>query len=209
MPDTAQIINGKLIAQQIRDELAVEVVEFIQNNSVVPCLAAVLVGDDPASQVYVRNKVKACEHVGIDSQLHRLPAETTQDDLLKLIAKLNKDETVHGILVQLPLPGHMDTDLVLQAVSPAKDVDAFHPVNVGRLVQGKPRFLPCTPHGVMQLLKRTGIETAGKHAVVVGRSDIVGKPLAILLAAKGADAPGESRSAEARGRGAQARRRSA
>lgn len=188
MPDTAQIINGKLIAQQIRDELAVEVVEFIQNNSVVPCLAAVLVGDDPASQVYVRNKVKACEHVGIDSQLHRLPADTTQDDLLKLVAKLNKDETVHGILVQLPLPPHMDTDLVLQAVSPAKDVDAFHPVNVGRLVQGKPRFLPCTPHGVMQLLKRTGIETAGKHAVVVGRSDIVGKPLAILLAAKGADA---------------------
>ncbi|WP_442482730.1 bifunctional methylenetetrahydrofolate dehydrogenase/methenyltetrahydrofolate cyclohydrolase FolD [Aeoliella sp. SH292] len=188
MPDTAQIINGKLIAQQIRDELAVEVVEFIQNNSVVPCLAAVLVGDDPASQVYVRNKVKACEHVGIDSQLHRLPADTTQDDLLKLIAKLNKDESVHGILVQLPLPAHMDTDLVLQAVSPAKDVDAFHPVNVGRLVQGKPRFLPCTPHGVMQLLKRTGIETAGKHAVVVGRSDIVGKPLAILLAAKGADA---------------------
>jgi methylenetetrahydrofolate dehydrogenase (NADP+)/methenyltetrahydrofolate cyclohydrolase len=188
MPDTAQIINGKLIAQQIRDELAVEVVEFIQNNSVVPCLAAVLVGDDPASQVYVRNKVKACEHVGIDSQLHRLPADTTQDDLLKLVAKLNKDESVHGILVQLPLPAHMDTDLVLQAVSPAKDVDAFHPVNVGRLVQGKPRFLPCTPHGVMQLLKRTGIETAGKHAVVVGRSDIVGKPLAILLAAKGADA---------------------
>ena len=119
MPDTAQIINGKLIAQQIRDELAVEVVEFIQNNSVVPCLAAVLVGDDPASQVYVRNKVKACEHVGIDSQLHRLPADTTQDDLLKLIAKLNKDESVHGILVQLPLPAHMDTVLVLQAVSPA------------------------------------------------------------------------------------------
>lgn len=188
MPDTAQIIDGKAIAQQIRDELSVEVVEFIQNNSVVPCLAAVLVGDDPASQVYVRNKRRACEHVGIDSQLHRLPAHTSQDELMTLVAKLNKDESVHGILVQLPLPSHMDTDQVLLAVSPAKDVDAFHPSNVGRLVQGKPRFLPCTPHGVMQLLERTGIETAGKHAVVVGRSDIVGKPLAVLLAARGADA---------------------
>lgn len=188
MSDTAQIIDGKAIAQQIRDELSVEVVEFIQNNSVVPCLAAVLVGDDPASQVYVRNKRRACEHVGIDSQLHRLPADTSQDELMQLVAKLNKDESVHGILVQLPLPDHMDTDQVLLAVSPAKDVDAFHPSNVGRLVQGKPRFLPCTPHGVMQLLARTGIETAGKHAVVVGRSDIVGKPLAVLLAARGADA---------------------
>ncbi|WP_425395320.1 bifunctional methylenetetrahydrofolate dehydrogenase/methenyltetrahydrofolate cyclohydrolase FolD [Aeoliella sp.] len=188
MSDTAQIIDGKAIAKQIRDELAVEVVEFIQNNSVVPCLAAVLVGDDPASEVYVRAKRKACDHVGIDSQLHRLPADTTQDELLELVAKLNKDNAVHGILVQLPLPAGLDADQVLLAVSPAKDVDAFHPTNVGRLVQGKPRFLPCTPHGVMQLLKRTGIDTAGKDAVVVGRSDIVGKPLAVLLAARGADA---------------------
>jgi methylenetetrahydrofolate dehydrogenase (NADP+) / methenyltetrahydrofolate cyclohydrolase len=185
MPESAQIIDGKQIAKQIRSELAVEVVEFIQNNSVTPCLAAVLVGDDPASDVYVRNKRKACEHVGIDSQLHRLPANTTQDELLQLIARLNKDEAVHGILVQLPLPAGIDTDQVLLAVSPAKDVDAFHPTNVGRMVQGNPRFLPCTPHGVIQLLRRTGIETAGKHAVVVGRSDIVGKPLAVLLAAKG------------------------
>ncbi len=185
MPDAAQIIDGKQIAQQIRSELAVEVVEFIQNNSVTPCLAAVLVGDDPASDVYVRNKRKACEHVGIDSQLHRLPADTKQDELLQLIARLNKDEAVHGILVQLPLPDGIDADQVLLAVSPAKDVDAFHPTNVGRMMQGKPRFLPCTPHGVIQLLQRTGIETAGKHAVVVGRSDIVGKPLAVLLAAKG------------------------
>ncbi|MCO6042939.1 bifunctional methylenetetrahydrofolate dehydrogenase/methenyltetrahydrofolate cyclohydrolase FolD [Aeoliella sp. ICT_H6.2] len=188
MSDTAQIIDGKAIAKQIRDELAVDVVEFIQNNSVVPCLAAVLVGDDPASEVYVRNKRRACEHVGIDSQLHRLPADTTQDELLDLVAKLNKDNEVHGILVQLPLPAGLDADQILLAVSPAKDVDAFHPTNVGRLVQGKPRFLPCTPHGVMQLLKRTGIDTAGQHAVVVGRSDIVGKPLAQLLSARGADA---------------------
>lgn len=188
MSETAQIIDGKAIAKQLRSELAVEVVEFIQNNSAVPCLAAVLVGDDPASQVYVRNKQRACEHVGIDSQLHRLPAETTQDALLELVGKLNKDPAVHGILVQLPLPEQIDSEQVLQAISPAKDVDAFHPTNVGYLVQGKPRFLPCTPHGVMQLLKRSGIETAGKHAVVVGRSDIVGKPLATLLAARGADA---------------------
>ena len=184
MSESAKIIDGKTIAKQIRSELAVEVVEFIQNNSVTPCLAAVLVGDDPASEVYVRNKRKACEHVGIDSQLLRMPASTTQDELLQLIAKLNKDPAVHGILVQLPLPDGIDTDQVLQAVSPSKDVDAFHPTNVGRMVQGKPRFLPCTPHGVLQLLKRTGVETSGKHAVVVGRSDIVGKPLAVLLAAK-------------------------
>lgn len=185
MSETAKIIDGKAIAKQIRTELATEVAEFIQNNSVVPCLAAVLVGDDPASQVYVRNKQRACEHVSIDSRLHRLPADTTQDQLLELIAKLNRDDAVHGILVQLPLPAGLDADHVLQAISPAKDVDAFHPTNVGRLVQGKPRFLPCTPHGVVQLLERSGIETAGKHAVVVGRSDIVGKPLALLLAARG------------------------
>ncbi len=184
MTTTAQTIDGKQIAKELRSELAEEVIEFIQNNSVVPCLAAVLVGEDPASEVYVRNKRRACEHVGIESQLHRLAADTSQDDLLKRIAKLNKDEKVHGILVQLPLPPQIDSDQVLLAISPAKDVDAFHPMNVGRLLQGNPRFLPCTPHGVLHLLKRTGIETAGKHAVVVGRSDIVGKPLAILLSAK-------------------------
>ena len=185
MTTSAQIIDGKAIAKELRSELAEEVIEFIQNNGVVPCLAAVLVGDDPASDVYVRNKRRACEHVGIESQLHRLPAETTQDELLELIAKLNKEPHTHGILVQLPLPPQIDSDLVLQAISPAKDVDAFHPTNVGRLVQGKPKFLPCTPHGVLQLLKRTGIEIAGKHAVIVGRSDIVGKPLAVLLASRG------------------------
>src|SRR5690606_11221869 len=161
-------IDGKAIARQIQSELAEEVIEFLQNNSVAPCLAAVLVGDDPASQVYVRNKRRACEQVGIDSQLHQLSEGTSQDDLLKLVARLNRDDAVHGILIQLPLPSHIDTDLVLRAVSPAKDVDAFHPENVGRLVQGTPRFIPCTPHGIQQLLIRRGIETAGKHAVVVG-----------------------------------------
>jgi len=182
---SATILDGKKLAQQIRSELAEEVVEFIQNNGVVPCLAAVLVGDDPASEVYVRNKRKACEAAGIDSQLHRLPADTPQEELLQLVAKLNKSTEVHGILVQMPLPSQIDPARVVQAVSPAKDVDAFHPENVGRLVQGRPRFLPCTPHGVQQLLVRSGIQIAGRHVVVVGRSDIVGRPLSIMLSQKG------------------------
>ena len=148
----ARILDGKQLAQQIRSELAEEVIEFIQNNAVVPCLAAVLVGEDPASEVYVRNKRKACEAVGIESQLHRMSADTSSDDLLKLIAKLNKDGEVHGILVQLPLTPQIDKNRVLLAVSPVKDVDSFHPENVGRLVQGRPRFLPCTPQAVQQLL---------------------------------------------------------
>jgi methylenetetrahydrofolate dehydrogenase (NADP+)/methenyltetrahydrofolate cyclohydrolase len=182
---TAQLLDGKKLAQQIRSELTEEVIEFIQNNSVTPCLAAVLVGDDPASEVYIRNKRKACEEVGIDSQLHRLPVDAKQDDLLRLIAKLNKDEAVHGILVQMPLPVQIDPARVVHAVSPAKDVDVFHPENVGRLVLGRPRFLPCTPHGVQQILVRNGIEIAGRHVVVVGRSDIVGKPLANMLVQRG------------------------
>jgi methylenetetrahydrofolate dehydrogenase (NADP+)/methenyltetrahydrofolate cyclohydrolase len=184
----AKILDGKQLAQQIRSELAEEVIEFIQNNGVVPCLAAVLVGDDPASEVYVRNKRKACEAVGIEGQLHRLPADTTQDDLLRLIAKLNKDGEVHGILVQLPLPPQVEKNRVLLAVNPAKDVDAFHPENVGRLVQGRPRFLPCTPQGVQQLLVRNGIETAGRHVVILGRSEIVGRPLSIMLSQRGSGA---------------------
>jgi methylenetetrahydrofolate dehydrogenase (NADP+)/methenyltetrahydrofolate cyclohydrolase len=187
---TATILDGKQLAQQIRSEQTEEIVEFIQNNGVVPCLAAVIVGDDPASEVYVRNKRKACEAVGIDSQLHRLPGNAPTDDLLKLIAKLNKDHEVHGILVQLPLPKQIDASRVLSAVSPAKDVDAFHPENVGRLVQGRPRFLPCTPQGVQQLLVRSGVDVAGQHVVIIGRSDIVGRPLSIMLSqrGKGADA---------------------
>jgi len=182
---TATILDGKKLAQQLRSELAEEIIEFIQNNGATPTLAAVLVGDDPASEVYVRNKRRACEEVGVESRLHRLPTDTPPDELLRLVAKLNKDDQVHGILVQTPLPSQIDTARVVHAVSPAKDVDAFHPENVGRLVQGRPRFLPCTPHGVQQLLLRNGIEIAGRHVVIVGRSDIVGKPLAILLAARG------------------------
>jgi methylenetetrahydrofolate dehydrogenase (NADP+)/methenyltetrahydrofolate cyclohydrolase len=181
----ARILNGKQLAERLRQELAVEIVEFIQNNSVIPCLAAVLVGSDPASEVYVRNKRRGCEHIGMESQLHRLPENVSQDELLRLVGQLNKDPDVHGILVQLPLPMQIDVDRVLQAVSPAKDVDAFHPENVGRLMQGKPRFLPCTPAGVQQILIRNGLETSGRHAVIVGRSDIVGKPLAMMLAQRG------------------------
>ncbi|MCA9154040.1 MAG: bifunctional 5,10-methylenetetrahydrofolate dehydrogenase/5,10-methenyltetrahydrofolate cyclohydrolase, partial [Planctomycetales bacterium] len=179
---TATILDGKQIAADIRLELTEEVAEFIQNNGVVPCLAAVLVGEDPASDVYVRSKRRGCEQVGMESQLHRLPAETSEDELLALIHRLNKDDAVHGILIQLPLPKHIRESRVLDAVHPLKDVDAFHPENVGLVSQGRPRYLPCTPHGVVQILHRGGIEVAGKHVVVVGRSDIVGKPLAMMLA---------------------------
>jgi methylenetetrahydrofolate dehydrogenase (NADP+)/methenyltetrahydrofolate cyclohydrolase len=183
---TAQILDGKALARQIRGELAGEVIDFIENNGVTPTLAAVLVGDDAASQVYVRNKRRDCDEVGINSRLHRLPATTTQQELLTLIAKLNRDDEVHGILVQLPLPPQIDERAILEAVSPNKDVDAFHPENVGRMVQGQPRFLPCTPSAVQQLLLRNNIPIAGQHVVVVGRSDIVGKPLSIMLAQRGA-----------------------
>lgn len=185
---SGEILDGKAMAEAIQSEIAEEVVDFIQNYATVPCLAAVLVGDDPASEVYVRGKRQACERVGIESKLIRLPKETTEDELLKQIAKLNKDDAVHGILVQLPLPKQIDERKVLLAVNPNKDVDAFHPENVGRLVQGRPRFLPCTPHGVVQILQRSGVPIAGQHVVIVGRSDIVGKPLAMMLVQRGADA---------------------
>jgi methylenetetrahydrofolate dehydrogenase (NADP+)/methenyltetrahydrofolate cyclohydrolase len=188
----AAILDGKKLAKQIRDELRDEVADFIENNAEVPTLAAVLVGSDPASEVYVRNKVTACEQVGMQSRLFRLGAETTQDELMSLVAKLNKakEEPIHGILVQLPLPKQIDVSKVLHAVSPLKDVDGFHPENVGRMVQGNPRFLPCTPFGIQQLLIRSGIETAGRQVVVVGRSETVGKPMALMLMqrGKGADA---------------------
>jgi len=148
-------------------------------------VAAVLVGEDPASAVYVRNKQRACEQTGIDSTLHTLPAETTQQELLDLVHQLNNDPLIHGILVQLPLPDQIDELAILDAVTPLKDVDAFHPENVGLIVQGRPRFLPCTPHGVQQMLIESGAEVAGKHAVVLGRSEIVGKPMALLLMQKG------------------------
>lgn len=183
----AAILDGKKLAKQIRDELRDEVADFIENNGEVPTLAAVLVGSDPASEVYVRNKVTACEQVGMQSRLFRLGNDTTQDELLSLVAKLNKakEEPIHGILVQLPLPKQIDVSRVLHAVSPLKDVDGFHPENVGRLVQGNPRFLPCTPYGIQQLLIRNGIETVGRMVVVVGRSETVGKPMALMLMQRG------------------------
>ena len=178
---TAMILDGKAVALQIQAESAAEVSRFSQATGVVPCLVAVLVGENPASEVYVRNKQKTCEKVGMTSRLERLPATSRPEELLDLIGRLNADPSVHGILVQLPLPNGWDTNQVLDAVSPAKDVDAFGPENVGLICQGRPRFLPCTPHGVLQLLARYNIDVSGKHAVVVGRSDIVGKPLAMLL----------------------------
>ncbi len=178
---TAQILDGKQTADQLRLEIASEVQRWCAAGNRAPTLAAVLVGEDPASQVYVRNKEKACEKVGMHSRLIRRPATTTTAELLALLCELNSDPTVNGILVQLPLPAQIDAQKVLDAVSPLKDVDAFSPENVGLLVQGRPRFLPCTPHGVVQVLARYGHTVAGKHVVVVGRSDIVGKPLANML----------------------------
>ena len=181
---SATILDGKSIAAALETELAEEVADFVQNTAQQPTLAAVLVGDDPASAIYVKNKRSACERVGIDSRLHRLPAATSEEELLGLVAELNNADEVHGILVQLPLPPQIREQKVLDAVHPLKDVDCFHPDNVGRLVQGRPRYLPCTPHGCLQILHRSGIPVSGKHAVVVGRSEIVGKPIAILLAQK-------------------------
>ena len=178
---TALILDGKETAREIRERVTIEVADWISSGGPQPTLAAVLVGDDPASQVYVRNKERACAQVGMSSRLIRRPDSTTTEELLLLLDELNRDEHVHGILVQLPLPSGIDSQRVLDAVSPLKDVDAFNPENVGLLVQGRPRFLPCTPHGVIYLLSRYGIELAGKQVVVVGRSDIVGKPLANML----------------------------
>ncbi len=191
---TAQILDGKATAKEIRDEIADEVRRWVDRGGAKPCLTAVLVGDDPASQVYVRNKHRACEQVGIAGKVERLPADATESQLLDLIGRLNADPTVHGILVQLPLPQRtdqagdesaaIDTRRLLDAIDPAKDVDAFSPVNVGLISQERPRFLPCTPHGVIRLLARYRLPTAGRRVVVVGRSDIVGKPIAMMLAAK-------------------------
>lgn len=182
---TAQLLDGRELARQLQEEIQAEVAAFVRQSGVTPGLAAVLVGEDPASEVYVRNKQKACERVGIASTLHRLPATTTTDTLLGLVSRLNQASDVHGILVQLPLPPQVDALSVLDAVSPLKDVDGFHPENVGLLVQGRPRFVPCTPLGIQRLLERNGVETSGRAAVIVGRSDTVGKPMALLLAARG------------------------
>ncbi|MBM79187.1 MAG: bifunctional methylenetetrahydrofolate dehydrogenase/methenyltetrahydrofolate cyclohydrolase FolD [Planctomycetaceae bacterium] len=181
----AAIIDGKAIAAQIRVALGSEVAEFSGQTGVTPHLAAVLVGDDPASAVYVRNKQRACDKAGIKSTLHRLSAETTQAELLELIEQLNNANDVHGILCQLPLPQQINELAILDAISPLKDVDAFHPENVGLIVQGRPRFLPCTPHGVQQLLVESAAEIEGANVVVLGRSEIVGKPMALMLVQKG------------------------
>lgn len=178
---TARVLDGKTIALEIRKEIQSEVSDLVAKTGVVPCLAAILVGDDPASQVYVRNKEIACEKAGMKSKLLRLSADTTTDQLIAVLDELNGDSSVHGILVQLPLPKQIDERRVLDRVLPSKDVDAFAPENVGLMSQGRPRFLPCTPHGVMQLLHRCQIETTGKEVVVIGRSDIVGKPLVSML----------------------------
>ena len=177
----AKLIDGKMISAQIREEIKEETAAFVAEHGYAPGLAVVIVGEDPASQVYVRNKARACEEVGFYSEVYRLPAETAQEELNALVDKLNLDSKIHGILVQLPLPKHLDETEVLLRIDPKKDVDAFHPYNVGKIMIGDYDFLPCTPAGVMALLERSGIDPAGKKCVVIGRSNIVGKPMAMLL----------------------------
>lgn len=176
----AQIIDGKAISTQIKDECK-EKVEILKGKGIEVCLAVIQVGEDPASSVYVNNKKKACEYIGAKSLSYHLEENTTQDELLTLIDKLNNDDSVHGILVQLPLPKGFDEDLVIKSINPDKDVDGFHPINVGRLSIGQKGFVSCTPAGIVQLLKRSGVEIAGKECVVIGRSNIVGKPMSMLM----------------------------
>ena len=180
---TAKIISGTEIAKQIREELRQEIAQLKKKN-LVPGLATVLVGEDPASQVYVGQKEKTSVDLGIYSERHDLPAKTTEKELLALISKLNQDPKIHGILVQLPLPKHINETKVLYAIDPKKDVDGFHPVNVGKLMIGEPDYIPCTPHGIQQLLIRSGVKTEGAEVVVVGRSNIVGKPIANIMLQK-------------------------
>ncbi len=182
---TAKILDGKKMSAEIRTAIKEKVV-LLKEKGIVPGLAVILVGDNPASKVYVGQKEKGCLEAGFASFLHRMPETTSQEELLALIDKLNADKTVHGILVQLPLPRQIDPDTVLAAIRPEKDVDGFHPVNIGRLVAGLPASEPCTPKGILRLLKSTGIPLAGKEAVVIGRSNIVGKPVALMLLAESA-----------------------
>lgn len=185
---TASIIDGKAIAQRIRDEIAAGAARLKSATGTVPGLAAVLVGDNPASHVYVRNKRQACDKAGMASWLHQMPGDIAQAELVALVRKLNADPLVHGILVQLPLPGHLDTAAVLDEIDPAKDVDGLHPDNLGLLADGRPRYLPCTPQGVWELGRRSGVNWSGKRVAILGRSSIVGKSLALVLLQKGVDA---------------------
>ena len=175
-----KIIDGKTISSEIKDELKLEV-EKLKKKGISRCLAVIQVGNDPASSVYVANKKKACDYVGVDSKAFELPESTTQEELLNIIDDLNNNKDVNGILVQLPLPKHFNEEEILDAIAPNKDVDGFHPMNVGALCIGKPGYVSCTPAGVIQLLKRSNIEIAGKECVVIGRSNIVGKPMSLLL----------------------------
>jgi methylenetetrahydrofolate dehydrogenase (NADP+)/methenyltetrahydrofolate cyclohydrolase len=181
-----KLIDGKAISAQIKAELAEKVKNLQREKDITPALAVVLVGEDPASKVYVGQKEKACVELGVFSQKHVLPADVSEEKLLDLVKTLNKDREIDGILVQLPLPGHIDENKVIETIAPEKDVDGFHPVNVGKMVIGMPGFKPCTPHGVMVLLERSGVDPAGKEAVVIGRSNIVGKPVALMLLQKSA-----------------------
>jgi len=180
----ASIIDGNKIAQDIRNEVRKSAILLKEQKGIIPGLAVVLVGEDPASQVYVGRKAKACAEVGFLSREYRLPADTSEAGLLEIITELNQDQLIHGILVQLPLPKNISTDKIIAAIDPHKDVDGFHPYNVGGLVIGSPLFVSCTPQGIMELIARTGIDLKGKEAVVVGRSNIVGKPMALLLLAQ-------------------------
>ena len=176
----AKLLMGKEVSARIKAELKTEV-ENLKKEGINPGLAVIIVGEDPASQVYVRNKERACEECGIYSEKYALPAETTQEELLKLIDELNNKSSISGILVQLPVPKHIDEKTIINAIAPNKDVDAFHPVNVGKIMVGNYDFVPCTPAGVMELIKESGIDVSGKECVIVGRSNIVGKPMAMLL----------------------------
>ncbi len=181
---SAMLIKGSEISKQIKEELKVEIAKLKDNNSIIPGLATVLVGENEASKVYVGAKEKTCKELGIYSERKDLPADTKEEDLLILIEKLNNDPRIHGILVQLPLPKHINETKVLYTINPSKDVDGFHPVNIGKMMLGEPCFLPCTPHGIMELLRRSGTNTNGAEVVVVGRSNIVGKPIANMLLQK-------------------------
>ncbi len=186
MANSAVIIDGKAVSQQTREKIAVETKDLKEKTGITPGLAVVIVGDDPASRVYVNNKKKACAEVGFYSEEHALSAETTQEELVKLVKELNSREEIDGILVQLPLPKHIDEKAVIEAISPKKDVDAFHEQNVGKIMIGNYSFLPCTPAGIVELIDSIGVDVTGKECVVIGRSNIVGKPMAMLMLHKNA-----------------------